>query len=267
MFRQRSTDAGQRRRRWLTPVLLAAMVLLASGCNADTWYRGGMPVPVTKQGVRVLHFWQGAVIAALAVAFFVGGLIVFAAIAFRAKGNQLPRQVKYNMPMEVVYTLVPFVMIGYLFYFTAVDENYENKLSPHPQMVIGVVGFQWSWQFNYAYDASYGSTGLQVTGRPGQPPQLVLPTDTTIRFVLTSPDVIHSFWVVPFLFKRDVIPGRTNQFEVTIIKTGLFRGRCAEYCGVDHDRMLFSLRALTPQQFRTFVASAKKAQSANGRIT
>lgn len=262
-----SSEAVRRRRRWARPAVLAPLLLLLSGCNASTWYRAGMPVPVTKQAVRILPFWQASVIASLAVAGFIIVLVTFASIAFRAKGNALPRQVKYNMPIEVAFTAIPFVIIGYMFYFTAIDENYENKLSAHPQMVIGVVGFQWSWQFNYAYDAKYGSTGLQVTGRPGQPPQLVLPTDTTIRFVETSPDVVHSFWVEPFLFKRDVVAGRTNEFEVTIIKTGLFQGRCAEYCGVDHDRMIFSVRALTPQQFRAFVLTAKKAQNAHGRIT
>ncbi len=205
-----------------------------------------------------MGLWQGALVAALAVGAFVGGLILFAAFAYRRKGNELPRQVKYNIPMEVLYTAVPVVIVAYLFYFTAITENVETKLSAKPQLTIGVVGFQWSWQFNYPAD------GLQVTGRPGQIPQLVVPTDTRIRFVETSPDVAHSWWVIPFLFKRDVIPGRENQFEVTITKEGVFDGKCAEFCGENHDRMLFSLRAVSPAKYREFVAHAKQvAQSDN----
>ena len=232
--------------------LAILLVVGLSGCSAEQWYRGGWPAPITVEGKRVLGLWQGTVIASLAVGGFVLFLIVYAAFAFRRTGDQLPRQVKYNIPMEVAYTIVPLVIVSYLFYFTAITENFENRLSKNPDVVIGVVGFQWSWQFNYVKE------GLQVTGRPGQIPQLVIPTNRTIRFVETSPDVIHSFWVVPFLFKRDVVPGRHNEFEVTVTKTGVFDGKCAEYCGTNHDRMLFSVKAVTPQQYDQFVKNAQQ---------
>lgn len=231
------------------------LAVAATGCNADQWYRGGWPAPVTIQGKHALGLWQGSLVAGLAVGGFVLFLIVFAALAYRAKGDRLPRQVKYNVPLEIAYTVVPVVIVAYLFYFTAVTENFENKLTKNPDVTIGVVGFQWNWQFNYVNEK------LQVTGRPGEIPQLVIPTNRTIRFVETSPDVIHSFWVIPFLFKRDVVPGRHNEFEVTVTKTGVFDGKCAEYCGADHDRMLFSVRAVTPAQYDAFVKTAQQQQT------
>jgi cytochrome c oxidase subunit 2 len=157
----------------------------------------------------------------------------------------------------VLYTVIPFVIIAVLFYYTAISENKVNKMEPNPDVTVGVVGFQWNWQFNYVGD------NVQVTGRPGEPPKLVLPTNRTIRFVETSPDVIHSFWVPAFLFKRDVVPGRDNQFEITITRTGNYIGRCAELCGVDHDRMDFFVQVLSPADFDKWLAATKAQQGAS----
>jgi len=118
-------------------------------------------------------------------------------------------------------------------------------------VTIGVVGFQWNWQFNYLQQK------VQVTGEPNHRAQLVIPVGKRIRFVETSPDVIHSFWVPKFLFKRDVIPGRVNQFEVTIRQEGTFIGRCAELCGEKHDRMDFRIKVVSPQEYDTFIAAQR----------
>jgi cytochrome c oxidase subunit 2 len=204
------------------------------------------------QGKNTLNVWYGSFVAASIVGGFVILLILWSALWYRARSKeQLPRQVRYNLPIEVLYTLVPVLVVSVLFYFTAIRENDQDKFNVKPAMSIGVVGFQWSWQFNYL------DSGLSVTGRPGQPPQLVLPTGVPIRFYETSPDVIHAFWVIPFLFKRDVIPGRVNSFQVTVDKAGLFQGKCTEYCGVDHDRMLFTVRAVPMAEFQQWLGQTK----------
>ncbi len=228
-----------------------------SGCQTgDQWYRMGFPAPVTQQAKITLALWQGSWIAAWSVGALVWALILGSALLFRKRGDELPRQVRYNVPIEVLYTVVPFVMILVLFYFAARDQSEINKLTKNPDVVVHVVGFQWSWQFNY--DKVNGQNGnLQITGRPGEPPQLVLPVGERIRFVETSPDVIHSFWVIPFLFKRDVIPGRVNEFEVNITKAGTFQGKCTEFCGMDHSRMLFTLKAVSRPQFARFMTDAR----------
>jgi cytochrome c oxidase subunit 2 len=230
---------------------LAAVAVTTTGCSGR-WVRGGWPAPVTDQGKKVLGLWQGSLIAALCVGAFVIGLILYSCLAFRRRSmDDLPRQVRYNLPIEVLYTMVPIVIIAVLFYFTAIRENDEDSFATTPALSVGVVGFQWSWQFNYLDD------GLSVTGRPGEPPTLYLPTDVPIRFYETSPDVVHSFWVVPFLFKRDVIPGRTNSFELTVTKAGRFQGRCTEFCGTYHDRMTFSVVAEPMAQFQAWLAQTK----------
>jgi len=240
-------------------VRLSALFVLVSlavtGCTAEEAIRFGFPEAITPQGDSILTLWIGSSIAALVVGVFVWGLILWCCVRYRKRSDTLPRQVRYNLPIEVLYTAVPFVIVAVLFYYTAVSETYVNELSDDPDVTIGVVGFQWNWQFNYVKE------DLQVTGRPGQPAELVLPTGRTIRFVESSPDVIHSFWVPAFLFKRDVIPGRYNQFEITIDKPGTYIGRCAEYCGVDHSRMNFSVRALPPEEYDAFVAEASRTQT------
>jgi cytochrome c oxidase subunit 2 len=229
--------------------------LLATGCGplAEKWKRGGWPAPVTEQGKSVLNLWEGALLASAIVGGGVLLMIAYAAVAYRRRSNdQIPRQVRYNLPIEVLYTFIPIVVVSVLFYFTAIGENHEDAINSKPALQIGVVGFQWSWQFNYA------SHQLSITGKPGDPPELVLPVGEQIHFHLTSPDVIHSFWVVQFLFKRDVIPGHANDFEVTINKAGTFEGRCAEFCGIHHDRMLFAVKAVPKAQYNAWLASAQQ---------
>jgi len=233
----------------------AGALLLTTGCSARDAYEKtfnlGFPEPITDQAERIQNLWVGSVAAATVVGIFVWGLIFYAVLRFRKNSDELPRQVRYNLPIEVLYTVVPFVIIAVLFFYTAVDENYVNKVEKDPDVVINIVGFQWNWQFNYS------DAGVRVTGSPQQPAQMVLPINRRIRFIETSPDVIHSWFVPSFLFKRDVVPGRANSFEVTIRKTGTFIGRCAEFCGEKHDRMNFSVRTVEPAEYDAYIAALK----------
>jgi cytochrome c oxidase subunit 2 len=233
---------------------VAATALLSAGCDARHAYEKafsfGVPKPMTLQGDRIYDTWLGSVAAALAVGLFVWGLIFYAVVRYRKTSDELPRQVRYNLPIEVLYTVVPFVIISVLFYYTAVNENYVNKTTKKPDLVVDIVGFQWNWQFEYP------AQKVQVTGTPTQPAVMVLPAGKRIRFVETSPDVIHSWWVPAFLFKRDVIPGRSNSFEVNLKSKAAghtFVGRCTEFCGEKHARMNFFVKVVTPDQFATYL--------------
>ncbi len=249
-------------------MLLGAVVLGTAGCQSNAFTRLGMPVPVTKQGQVVVTLWQGSWIAAFCVGAVVWGLILWAVIFHRKKTDRPPRQVRYNLPIEIMYTVVPFIMIGVLFFFTARDENFINKLPPRPDVLVNVTGYQWSWEFQYPqYKVTGNGTGMVTdTGPswPGRLPLLVIPENETVRFNLVSLDVVHSFWIVPFEFKRDVIPGHPNHFEVTPIKTGTWIGHCTELCGVYHSRMLFRVKIVTPAQFRTWISAQQHAQSSAG---
>ncbi len=232
--------------------VLLPVGLLASGCSMREAYEStfalGFPDPVTEQAESVYELWLGSVAAAAVVGVFVTFLILYAMVRFRKTGDTLPRQVRYNLPIEVLYTAVPFVIIAVLFYYTTVSQNFVlAKSKDGADVNIGVVGFQWNWTFRH------DDSGVQVTGETRKPAQLVLPTDTRIRFTETSPDVIHSFFVPAFLFKQDVVPGRANTFEITITKEGTYIGRCAELCGEKHSAMNFSVRAVSPQAYADYI--------------
>jgi len=242
---------------------LAVLLVALTGCANDTFTRLGFPPPITKQGDVVLHLWQGSWIAGMAVACLVWGLILWAVIFHRKRGDRLPPQVRYNLPIEILYTALPFVLIAVLFYYTAKDENTIDAIPAKPAVTVNVVGYQWSWQFSYP---QYNVTDNGVM-YPGPLPLLELPTGETVKFNLTSPDVIHAFWVPEFLFKRDVIPGHPNHFAVTLTKTGTYIGHCSELCGLYHSRMLFTLKVVTPAQFQQWIHARQAASKATGQVT
>ncbi len=111
-----------------------------------------------------------------------------------------------------------------------------------------VTAFRWQWQASYPDDA------VTITGTPGQPPEIVLPVDTPVHVTLESLDVNHAFFVPSFLFKRDAIPGRPTYFDLRVTAAGTYPGACAEFCGVGHDEMLFTIRAVDPATFQTWLA-------------
>ncbi|MDP9167124.1 MAG: cytochrome c oxidase subunit II [Actinomycetota bacterium] len=249
--RRSTSDPSWRRPMRLALAVVTGSVLLA-GCDAHRAYQNtfnlGFPKPITDEGKVVLDLWDGSVAAAAVVGFFVWGLIFWAVVRYRKNSEDLPRQVRYNLPIEVLYTVVPFVIVVVLFYYTAVGENRVDRLTKNPDVTIAVVAFKWNWQFNYT------NAGVQVTGSTAQPATLVLPVNKTIRFIETSPDVIHSFFVPAFLFKRDVIPGRANQFEVTVRQTGTYIGHCAEFCGEKHSQMNFHVSVVPDDQYAAYIS-------------
>jgi cytochrome c oxidase subunit 2 len=233
--------------------------MTATACSGEA-ARLGMPEPISEQGKRVLTLWQGSWVAALATGVLVWGLIIWAVLFHRKRSDDLPPQVRYNLPIEMLYTAVPFVIIAVLFYFTARDETYLEKTSAHPDVVVDVTAFQWSWRFDYPqHNVSIIGMPAAPDDNPGNKPVLVVPTGETVRFNLHSQDVIHSFWVPALLYKKDVMPGYNNKFEVKLTKTGTYEGRCAELCGVDHSRMLFQMKVVTPAQFQQFINTKKAA--------
>jgi cytochrome c oxidase subunit 2 len=256
--------------------LFTALAVGTSGCTSNAFTRMGWPEPITQQGKVALTLWQGSWAAAWAVGAVVWGMTIWAIIFHRKKrasGGAPPQQVRYNLPIEMLYTVVPFIMVGVLFFFTARDENYIDKLSAHPRVTVNVIGFRWSWQFQYTDYPVPGSPTRYVTmnGEPWSPqtgnsriPLLVIPENETVRFNLVSTDVVHAFWIVPFVFKRDVIPGHPNHFEVTATKTGSGIGHCTELCGLYHSRMLFRWRVVTQAQFSQWIHTQQALQQRAG---
>ncbi|WP_438872397.1 aa3-type cytochrome oxidase subunit II [Paractinoplanes maris] len=253
------------------------LLLVLSGCSVDgvgkAFGHFGWPGKgITLQAHKMYDLWIASVIAALIVGVFVWGLIFWCVIRYRKRGDELPVQTRFNMPMEVLYTVTPVLIVAVLFYYTAIVQTDVDKLSKNPDQVVEVVAFKWNWQFNYRDGiGAEANTVASTVGSSDVIPILVLPTGQKIRFEETSKDVIHSFWVPEMLFKRDVFPGNVrNVFEVTLDKEGRYVGRCAELCGTYHAFMQFELVTVTPERFDTFLqakedgATTQEAMAAIG---
>ncbi|GAA1783050.1 cytochrome c oxidase subunit II [Nostocoides veronense] len=268
------TTAATRRSRVGIGLALTAVVLSLGGCGLagaqGKLSNGYLPEGATEGADRVRSLWIGSWIAALAVGALVWGLMLWCAVAYKRKADDppLPVQLKYNVPLEIVYTVIPIFMVLTLFYFTDRDEKALTDTKATPDYVINVVGKQWSFDFNYTTsDAHEAGTQAQLTGKPGVEetlPTLYIPVGKRVEFQLVANDVIHSFWVPAFLQKLDMIPGRVNTFQVVPTREGTFAGKCAELCGAYHSEMLFNLKVVSVADYDKHIAELKA--SGNGGL-
>ncbi|MGH3854942.1 MAG: aa3-type cytochrome oxidase subunit II [Pseudonocardiaceae bacterium] len=250
---------------------LAGMVaFLSSGCSVYQAFAFGWPEGITPQAERMRDLWIWSTVAALAIGLIVAVLIVGTVFFCRKKSDEIPRQTQYNLPLEIIYTVIPFVIIVVLFYFTVTTQDFVLAKVDNPALRVRVVAFQWNWDFEYLQDkpGAGGSYPVRLT-EDGEPlstvgssavvPLLVVPTNRVVEYRLFSRDVIHSFYIPDFLFKRDVFPrpeknNTDNVFQTTVQRPGAFVGRCAELCGTYHSMMNFELRALPPDLFDRYLA-------------
>jgi cytochrome c oxidase subunit 2 len=239
-------------------VLAAGVVISASGCSVSEVLRFGWPVGVTPQAYEMRHQWTVLCVAALIVGVIVWGLTIWTVTFHRKRGDgELPRQFQYSLPVEIVSVVVPTILVAGIFAYTVVVQNDVDKDMAHPDVKVDITAFQWNWKFSYPGNP----TGKEITtlGTSDTIPILVLPTGRSIEFTQHSNDVIHSFYVPDFLFKRDVFPDPDkNDTDNTwvidrIDRPGAFVGRCAELCGSYHSAMNFEVRALNPDLYQRYL--------------
>ncbi|WP_179475929.1 aa3-type cytochrome oxidase subunit II [Mycolicibacterium vinylchloridicum] len=306
---------GSRFRVLALAVTFGALALALSGCSYQEVFGLGWPKGITPEAQTNRDLWVWSVIAALIVGVIVWAL-TFWAMAFHRKkkgapvDEELPRQFGYNMPLELVLTIVPFLIISVLFYFTVVVQEKMMHRDPNPEVVIDVTAFQWNWKFGYQKvdfkDGTFNYDGadparkeamvskpegvdahgeekvgavrglnpqdrtylnfdkVETLGTSNEIPVLVVPAGKRIEFQIASADVIHSFWVPEFLFKRDVFPNpeanhTENKFQISEIElpdgqtSGAFVGRCAEMCGTYHSMMNFEVRVVSANDFKAYL--------------
>lgn len=239
---------------------MGLLVAGLGGCSTEEVLRFGWPEGITPQATLMRQLWTGSTLAALVVGVIVWALIFWACVLYRRKNRDLPKQTAYNLPVEVVLTVIPFLIIAVLFYYTVVVQTDVEAQAAEPEVTVEVTGFQWNWEFRYLEETvEETDQPISILGDSSASAVLVLPVGRTVQFELVSNDVIHSFWVPEFLFKRDVIPGQNfgydNDFEVTIEQEGAYVGRCAELCGIYHSTMNFEVRAVSPEVFDEYIAA------------
>ncbi|WP_449385097.1 aa3-type cytochrome oxidase subunit II [Cellulomonas soli] len=254
-------------RRWAGLAAVAAVAL--SGCSAEVrrgWMPGSSEAEITDQTGRITNLWVGSWIAALLVGLLTWGLILWCVAAYRKRKDDdvLPVQLRYHVPLEIMYVILPIIMVGVLFFYTARDMTAINDTSAEPDLTVQVIGKQWSWDVNYldsdVYDSGQHAQGVgDSAGVLADQVTIWLPVDQRVEFVLDSRDVIHSFWVPAFLYKLDMIPGKTNRFQVTPQQEGTYLGKCAELCGEEHSSMLFNVKVVSQEEYDAHMQDLRDA--------
>jgi len=253
----RSPSIGRSRRPGRLLLIAVGLATILSGCTLGTIENGFLPSDkgVTNKTESIINHWNGSWIAALAVGALVWGLTIWCVVVYRKRkdDNTLPVQLRYHVPLELLYTIIPVLMVGVLYVYSStvfdeiLDETEEADLTVH------VYGKQWGWDFNYVEEDVYFQGGrVQLTGEMGVEetlPTLYLPVDENVQFLVSSRDVIHSFWIPAFLFKMDAMPGLTNSFQLVPEREGHYQGKCAELCGEYHAEMLFNVEVVDRDTF------------------
>ncbi len=248
--------------RWAALPLAATLILVLSGCSSYELSRGFLPGEpgVTNHTDMIVNFWNGSWIVLWAVGLIAWGLMFYAVIVYRRRkgDNTMPPQMRYNNPIEALFTVVPLVLVIGFFAFTAdTMEKIERPVAS--DINIQVIGKQWSWDFNYLDNNVY-ETGIQSQfdgelGSEAALPTLYLPVNTSVKIELKSRDVVHSFWVIDFLYKKDTFPGKTNYMYFTPQREGTYKGKCAELCGEYHSMMLFNVKVVSRAEFDSQMAA------------
>jgi cytochrome c oxidase subunit 2 len=256
------------------PLVAAGVVLALTGCD-DLQLHGYLPgfisgqPDTTNQTSRVSDLWVGSWLTLLGVGVITWAIIIWFAIVYRRRRGQtgLPVQVRYNMPIEIFYTVVPLILVLGLFAFTARDQTAIETRYANPSTVVDVYGKQWAWDFDYYKEKVYDQ-GVQArlsddSSNAGKVesvlPTLYLAVNKKTEIRLRTRDVNHSFWVIDFLYKKDLIAGQTNYWDFTPTRIGTFEGKCAELCGEYHSRMLFNVKVVSQADYDAHIASLRAA--------
>ena len=244
----------------------AASLLMLTGCSAEQLKMGYLPGDgkTTNHTSSIVGLWTTSWIVLLAVGVISWGLLAWAMIVYRRRKGEtgLPVQLRYNMPIETLFTVVPFIITVGFFAFTAKTMT-AIETPNNASEVVQVIGKQWSWDFNYTNENTYDS-GIQYQDGPNAKTEATLPTlwlvkDKPVEIDLTSRDVIHSFWVIDFLYKKDMFPGRVNRIYFTPTELGTFKGKCAELCGEFHSAMLFNVKVVNHDDYVKHIEHLKAA--------
>lgn len=228
------------------------LIALLAGCMLP-------PEPRTEDGRDVFNLYL--LLLGLAAIVFVGveGFLLYAVFRYKRKPGDdvLPEQLHGNNTVEVIWTLIPSVIVLVLFTFSMITLGEVEARSEDPGVTVRVEGFQWNWLFRY-------EDGPTVQPQGNEPPVLAVPVGEPVNLILESTDVNHSFYVPQFLIKRDLINfgevRQDNTLEFTITEPGTYAGQCAEFCGLRHADMLFTVEAMTREDFDAYIAGLESGE-------
>ncbi len=221
------------------------LAIVAGGC---------FPAAATAEGRDIGTLYGGFMAVAAVVSLVVLVPATLAILRFRRRGGGgLPTQNRGHVGLELTWTALPAITVVGLFIATLLVLLRVDATSAPQTTEISVTAFRWGWRFDYPQE---GVT-VEGLGEPG--PEIAVPVGEPITLHMASSDVIHSFYVPLFLFKRDVNPDRPTTFQFTVEEPGTYRGQCAEFCGIYHARMPFSVLALARPEYDAWLTTARAA--------
>lgn len=200
------------------------------------------------------------------ISFFVLALLIIVIVRFNEKVNPVPSKTTHNTLLEILWTLVPVVILSVMV-IPSMKMLYYVDRTTESEMTLKVIGNQWYWSYEYPDDGGISFASNIVKDKDGNfagNPRLletdnpvVLPIDTNIKILTAASDVIHS-WGIPSLgVKMDAVPGRINETWVRIDKEGTYYGQCSQLCGQNHAYMPIEIKAVSKEDFVNWVHSQK----------
>ena len=255
----------------LSVAVLVTLASTAIGAVPRNWGLG-FQEPATEQARTLQDFHNMLVVVITAIAFFVLALMVYVVMRFRASRNPVPSRTSHNTVVEVLWTVVPVVILV-LIAIPSFRILYYLDRTDKAEMTLKIVGRQWYWSYEYPDDGNFTFDSTLVPEneiKPGQyrllevDNRVVLPVGTNIRLLFTASDVLHAWAVPAFGVKMDNVPGRTNETWVKIEKEGVYYGQCSELCGVGHAYMPIAVEAVSKARYQEWT---KQAQQKFARAT
>ncbi len=253
-----------------------------AGCT-PTELNGFLPgfvedgTPATNQTETVSGLWVTSWVVLLAVGVITWALMGWSLVMYRRRTGQtgLPVQLRYNMPIEILYTVIPLILVLGMFFFTARDQTDIETQWDEPDVEVTAIAKQWAWDFQYGGDDE--AEPVWTMGVQADPdengdiereklPTLVLPVDKKVTIDLQSRDVIHSFWIIDFLYKKDMYIGKDNSWSFIPTRVGEYDGKCAELCGEYHSMMLFNVKVVEQDEYDAYLETLRE-QGNTGDIT
>ncbi|HJO87588.1 MAG TPA: cytochrome c oxidase subunit II [Rhodospirillales bacterium] len=241
---------------------------MASGANAaepKPWQMNFQPA-ATPVMEKITEFHNLLLTVEVGIVIFVLALMLIIIFKFNAKSNPEPSKTTHNTPLEVIWTVIPIVIL-IIFSVPSMKLLFFMDKAQNPEMTLKIVGHQWYWSYQYPDHGGFEFDSNMIPDeeiKPGQrrlldvDNQVVLPVNTEVRLLMTSEDVIHNWAIPAFGVKLDTVPGRTNETWVKVTKPGTYYGQCSELCGVNHGFMPVAVKVVSKDEFKQWVTKAKK---------